>query len=318
VTEPTVHPVVWAPSAIKDAVEHASAAFKAADGAFARVSTFELSALIDATRALIEHNEQEDVDAQELERLRQELGTIRGELADFAQESVPSHVPTLQAVRWLIAEHDGQVKHNEEIGEENRALCDERDQLAAKVERLRAGNAEYAKVFATWQSLWDEKEEWEKAAKEAWQRENVLAWLHAETRWLLHGMARRVGGVRRELAVSERVTMRVSQSRDSFMSEVRHFEEKVRRIETERDEALAALAQQQTLLARAVLVWPQDAMVRIRECIADPSRMGPRQDETVAGWGARAVLKLMESWRVYSGELPANSKLEQNLDESRG
>lgn len=68
----------------------------------------------------------------------------------------------------------------------------------------------------------------------------------------------------------------------------------------ERDEALAALAQQQALLARAVLVWPQDAMVRIRECIADPSRMGPRQDETVAGWGARAVLKLLEAWRVYS------------------
>jgi hypothetical protein len=64
----------------------------------------------------------------EVERLQQELGTIRGELADFAQESVPSHVPTLQAVRWLIAEHDEQVKHNEEIGKENRALCNERDE----------------------------------------------------------------------------------------------------------------------------------------------------------------------------------------------
>lgn len=53
----TFHPVVWAPSAIKDAVEHAAEAFKAADGAIARVSTFELSALIDATRTLIKHNE---------------------------------------------------------------------------------------------------------------------------------------------------------------------------------------------------------------------------------------------------------------------
>lgn len=39
------------------------------------------------------------------------------------------------------------------------------------------------RAVADWQALWDEKEEWEKAAKEAWQRENVLSWLHAEAVW---------------------------------------------------------------------------------------------------------------------------------------
>lgn len=83
-----------------------------------------------------------------------ELGTIRGELADFAQESVPSHVSTLQAVRWLIAEHDEQVKHNEEVseevGEENRALCDERDRLREGLRGMarRVGEFRQALKFA--------------------------------------------------------------------------------------------------------------------------------------------------------------------------
>jgi hypothetical protein len=68
---------------------------------------------------------------------------------------------------------------------------------------------------------------------------------------------------------------------------------------------VASRAALRAQLDRAVFVWPQDAMVRIRECIADPNRMLPRYHqsagepyETVAGWGARAVIKLMESWRA--------------------
>lgn len=77
-------------------------------------------------------------------------------------------------------------------------------------------------------------------------------------------------------------------------------------------EAEAEVSRLREQLARAVLVWPHDAMVRIRECIADPSRMLPRYRqsagepyETVAGWGARAVLKLMETWGVSSSEVEA-------------
>ncbi len=69
-TEPTFRQVVWAPAAIKDAVEHATAAFKEAAGGYARVSSFELSSLIDATRALIEHNERDEVDEELADELR--------------------------------------------------------------------------------------------------------------------------------------------------------------------------------------------------------------------------------------------------------
>ncbi len=93
-------------------------------------------------------------------------------------------------------------------------------------------------------------------------------------------------------------------------------EEEFQAVVRQRDEALAALEKQQAVLARAVLVWPQDAMVRIRECIADPSRMLPRQDETVASWGARAVLKLMESWRVFTPA--AEAPQSQSADEEVG
>ncbi len=61
-------------------------------------------------------------------------------------------------------------------------------------------------------------------------------------------------------------------------------------------------------------------MVRIRECIAHPSRMLPRYHqsagepyETVAGWGARAVVKLMESWRADSAnEARPSTAIDEN------
>jgi hypothetical protein len=63
-----------------------------------------------------------------------ELEAIRLAVAEFGQESIPSHVSTLQAVGWLINEHREQVRHNDELGEENRALADERDALHAQLE----------------------------------------------------------------------------------------------------------------------------------------------------------------------------------------
>lgn len=76
-----------------------------------------------------------------------ELTAIRSALVDLAQESMPPHVSTLQAVRWLIAEHDEQVKHNEEVGGENGVLCDERDRLQAEVSRLREQLAAAARAI---------------------------------------------------------------------------------------------------------------------------------------------------------------------------
>lgn len=73
----------------------------------------------------------------EVERLRDEITIVRGVLSDGQDERIPSNVSTVQAARWLLSEHEEQVKHNEELGEESRALCDERDQLQAEVSRLR-------------------------------------------------------------------------------------------------------------------------------------------------------------------------------------
>lgn len=60
-----------------------------------------------------------------------ELEAIRLALASFGEEPFPSHVSTLQAVGWLINEHREQVKHNNEVGEENRALADELAEVRA-------------------------------------------------------------------------------------------------------------------------------------------------------------------------------------------
>jgi hypothetical protein len=91
---------------------------------------------------------------------RTELETIRGELADFAQESVPSHVSTLQAVQWLIGEHREQLEHNEELCDDSRALADERDTLswlhAEAVWRLR-GMARRVGEMRRSQSGWAER-----------------------------------------------------------------------------------------------------------------------------------------------------------------
>lgn len=135
---------------------------------------------------------------------------------------------------------------------------------------------------------------------------DILAWLHAEAVWRLRGMARRASKLRRSQEKWRRLAGTQTNERvhdmAASMANAGQLRAENRRVKAERDEALAALEKQQDLLARAVLVWPQDAMVRIRECIADPSRMGPRQGETVAGWGARAVIKLMESWRAPASE----------------
>lgn len=106
---------------------------------------------------------------------------------------------------------------------------------------------------------------------------DTLAWLHAEAVWQ-----------RNENAKVWAVTQ---QDLDGTLS----------RLHETRVERNALRAQ----LATAVFVWPKDAMVRIRECIADPSRMVVRSfisGETVAGWGARAVVELMESWRAPGSE----------------
>lgn len=68
-TEPKPHTVSWTPSVIKEAVEHAVEAMKLSDGAYTRLSTFDLSALVDATQALIEHNERADAKEHSFEEL---------------------------------------------------------------------------------------------------------------------------------------------------------------------------------------------------------------------------------------------------------
>lgn len=268
-SDPTFHTVSWAPSAIKDAVEHASEAFKAADGPFARVSTFELSALIDATRALIERNDW----LESMPKVVCLSGSMRFERemrAAAVDLSLEGHIVTGPFVnmkqpdlRWATDEladpikvaldslHFRKIDLADEVvvvsdetgyvGESTRneiayaeahgkpvrhlriALSPEspqvsveelREKVASAVDDYTAGE-DYGsgptryyltvntpdeltehitamlfpgldwlfKAVADWQSLWDEKEEWEQAAKDAWKRETALAWLHAEAMW---------------------------------------------------------------------------------------------------------------------------------------
>lgn len=61
--------------------------------------------------------------------------------------------------------------------------------LTDEIERL-------GKVVASWQSLWESKEEWEQAATESWTRSDALS-------GLLRGMARRVGEMRQSLRFAD-------------------------------------------------------------------------------------------------------------------
>lgn len=91
-----------------------------------------------------------------------------------------TELPTLaQEINAYLAEGWSGPRDKEVLAR----AASEVERLTAEVAQLRAGNAEYAKVFATWQELWNEREEWAQAAKDAWQRENVLSWLHAEAIW---------------------------------------------------------------------------------------------------------------------------------------
>jgi hypothetical protein len=93
--------------------------------------------LTDADRSFEFVRKQRDRFGERMVERAKELTEIRAALVTLGEESIPSHVTTLQAVQWLISEHHEQVKHNGEVGEENRALCDERDRLQAEVSRLR-------------------------------------------------------------------------------------------------------------------------------------------------------------------------------------
>lgn len=158
--EPTFHTVSWAPSAIKDAVEHASAAFKAADGAFARVSTFELSALIDATRALIEHNDQADAQEHSFEEFKAALLPIYGadeyadhtpgQLAEMAAEELMQLRVDRIKLSWLHAEANHHRAQVETQGLSHALLLkgvpDLLKQIDAQAQRIREQDAELAEL----------------------------------------------------------------------------------------------------------------------------------------------------------------------------
>ena len=341
-TEKTFHTVSWAPSAIKDAVEHAAEAFKAADGAYARVSTFELSALIDATRALIEHNEREETNLKpeahqvSMEELRARIGAV---VDDYTASEDYGSGPT----RYYLT-----------VNTPN-------DLTAHLAAVLFPGLDWLFRAVADWQSLWDEKEEWEKAAKEAWQRENVLSWLHAEAVWHAEhhraqverqGRSPKLEQLAAELerlkdVDAEAFAARFQlQSYDIVLGRIAHVltrlladanisplpkqlphlayrvEEEFQAVVRQRDEALAALEKQQAMLSGIVLI-PEDARSEIRDVISNPAlrklsrKMVGGQRETFASWGARAVLDLLASWGVRraTSELPPTLTNESSISQ---
>jgi hypothetical protein len=105
-----------------------------------------------------------------------ELEAIRLAIAEFGQESIPSHVSTLQAVGWLINEHREQVAHNEEVGEENRALADERDRLSARLESSNNLMREFQRVAEAFRAkLKQRNRQYGRASEEIGHLRAVLA-----------------------------------------------------------------------------------------------------------------------------------------------
>lgn len=90
------------------------------------------------------------------------------------------------------------------------------------------------RAVADWQSLWDEKEEWEKAAKEAWQRENVLSWLHAEAIW--HAERHRADVDTRDLSLAlQRAGFRSMKDQvDAMGRRIRELDAEVERLQASR------------------------------------------------------------------------------------
>jgi len=165
------------------------------------------------------------------------------------------------------------------------------------------------KAVADWQALWNDKEEWEKAAKESWAREKTLTSERDEARARLRGMARRASKLRRSREAwrnraNKEVDERLHDTAAS-MANAGLLRAENRRVKAEWDEALSALKKQQALLAGLAGI-PEDARSAIRDVISNPAlRKLPRevfdgQRETIASWGARAVLDLLASWGARS------------------
>ncbi len=224
-SEPTFHTVSWAPSAIKDAVEHATEAFKAADGAFARVSTFELSALIDATRALIEHNEQAGDEESELERLRNELATARGAaaLADVVplRERIAEAFVSLDVRDWG-GDHGFTTYGNDD---ESDAFVDAaHDLVAGEIDRLIGVVVERGEVI------------------------RQLRWLHAEAMWHAEHHRAQAAADLQKIAVA--MHLKPTAGVDSIVHWAQNHVDSIRDLALERDkvwEVLLPLLEQHPL-----------------------------------------------------------------------
>lgn len=143
------------------------------------------------------------------------------------------------------------------------------------------------KAVADWQALWDEKEEWEKAAKEAWQRENVLSWLHAEAIWHTERHRAQAAADLQKIAVA--MHLKPTAGVDSIVHWAENHIDSIRGLALERDkvwEVLLPLLEQHPLskddvqddelrerrrtgelaeLAADVLRWQADEIERLRE-----------------------------------------------------
>ena len=129
----------------------------------------------------------------------------------------------------------------------------------------------------------------------------VLEWLHAEAVWQRE----------QALATAARFSVLHLDEARAHDATIRCWREAM----AERDEALAALEKQQATLAEAVVI-PEDARSEIRDVISNPALQKLKREqtegqrETFTSWGARAVLKLMESWRVFGAASEASQRKE--------
>lgn len=124
--------VSWHPDAVQRAVEHVTAIvadtrFPMADVRIMErvpVTWQDLVVLRDMANQLGERHD-------ELEALRLERAEVRGLVAEAGEETLGPEVATQQAVFWLVDEYKKLLQHNEELGEENGALANERDEVQA-------------------------------------------------------------------------------------------------------------------------------------------------------------------------------------------
>jgi hypothetical protein len=153
------------------------------------------------------------------------------------------------------------------------------------------------RAVADWQALWDEKEEWTKAAKEAWQRENVLAWLHAEAVWH-HGQTLEDYQRNDEAMLAE--NQRLADENELLREELDKVSGGWEARVSSRASLVAERAALRAQLAGSVAL-PEDWQDQIESAVLGMAGTWP----TLAVAIQRSVTRLVESWAPVSESVPA-------------